>query len=215
MPSKVSAGLLPYRKTSNGSLEVLLAHYGGPLWARKDLGSWTVIKGEIEPSSVIASPPQVDVAISLEARNEIASSKTSRNDNSTFTDELLLQNAKREFTEETGVDISSVADFIPLGEITQRGGKTVHAWAFLFRHPEPAVPRSEAQASTTGVEGLQKHTIEVHSNTFEMEWPPRSGKIQQFPEIDKAEWFSLETARQKINQAQVLFLDRLVGSISS
>lgn len=223
MPSKISAGLLPYRKTSNSSLEVLLAHYGGPLWARKDLGAWTVIKGEIEPSSVIVSPPKVDVAISLEARNEIASSKTSRNDNSTFTDELLLQNAKREFREETGVDVSSLmlsspyegedeggVKFISLGEIIQRGGKTVHAWAFLFRHPEPAVPRSEAQASTTGVEGLQKRIIEVHSNTFEMEWPPRSGKIQQFPEIDKAEWFALDVARQKINPAQVAFLERLV-----
>lgn len=203
MPSKISAGLLPYRKTSNGSLEVLLAHYGGPLWSRKDLGSWTVIKGEIEPSSVIASAPQVDVAISLEARNEIASSKTSRNDNSTFTDELLLQNAKREFTEETGADISSVADFIPLGEITQRGGKTVHAWAF-----------EGSQVHFEYISEDQRFIRVNLRNVFEMEWPPRSGKIQQFPEIDKAEWFALDIARQKINQAQVAFLERLSSMVS-
>ena len=135
-------------------LEVLLAHPGGPFFARKDEGVWTVPKGEVQPG------------------------------------EDLLTRAQTEFEEETGTKTSG--NFIPLGSIKQKGGKTVHAWAF---------------------EGDLPQSFELKSNTFEIEWPSRSGKFKEFPEIDRAEFFPEEVARQKINPAQTPFLNRLSESL--
>ncbi len=101
-------------------------------------------------------------------------------------DEDLLTRAQIEFEEELG--IKPQGDWIPLGSIKQKGGKTVHAWAFEGDLPEP---------------------FELHCNTFQIEWPSRSGKMREFPEIDRAEFFLEELARRKINPAQVVFLDRL------
>jgi len=145
---KVSVGLLMYRRRS-GRLEVLLAHPGGPLFAGKDAGFWTIPKGEIE-----------EVEGELEA-------------------------ARREFEEEAGVRPEGA--FIPLGSITQRGGKIVRAWGF----------EGDRDPGT------------VRSNTFRMEWPPRSGKLQEFAEIDRVEFFSIEEAKRKINPAQVPLVEAL------
>src|SRR6185436_9334966 len=142
-----SAGVLMYRRTEGG-LEVLLAHPGGPFFTRKDAGGWTIPKGEPNPG------------------------------------EALEAAAAREFTEETGLPMTG--PLVPLGEVRQKGGKTVHAWAFEGDLPPGFIPTS---------------------NTFELEWPPRSGKKQSFPEIDKAEMFPLDVAREKINPAQAVFLD--------
>ncbi len=147
--AKVSAGLLLYR-IREGNPEVLLVHPGGPFWAKKDLGAWSIPKGEIE------------------------------NDADDY-----FETAKREFKEETG--FLPEGNFIPLDSIKQKGGKTVHAWA---------------------IEGDCDTTLLI-SNTFTMEWPPRSGIQQEFPETDRAEFFPLETARQKINPAQAEFISRL------
>jgi len=136
-----------YRRR-HGVLEVFLAHPGGPFWASKDAGAWTIPKGEVEPG-----------------------------------DELEAT-ALREFEEETG--IAPIGGRHALGSVVQKNGKTVHAWAF---------------------EGDLDGPIE--SNTFRLEWPPRSGRYQDCPEIDRAEWFDLATARAKINPAQEAFLDRL------
>jgi len=144
------------------------------------------VGGEVESASVTVS-----------GRGEAPRSQPASID----IDALLLQTAKREFTEETGIDISNVTEFIPLGKIKQRGGKIVHAWA--FHNPvRKGVVFSEGSGR---VLNLSKGV-----STFEMEWPPRSGQIKQFPEIDTAEWFTLSVARQKINPAQIAFLDRLV-----
>ncbi|HEX9615742.1 MAG TPA: NUDIX domain-containing protein [Bacteroidota bacterium] len=151
---KVSAGLLLYRKRK-GVLEVLLVHPGGPLWAKKDDGSWSLPKGEIEKG-------EEPVAV-----------------------------ARREFREETGFNPDG--DFIPLGSITQASGKIVHAWA---------------------VEG-DLNARAIKSNTFPMEWPPHSGKQQEFPEVDRAEWFPMDPAKKKINKAQVSLLERLQAAILS
>jgi predicted NUDIX family NTP pyrophosphohydrolase len=145
---KRSAGLLLYRRAP--ALEVLLVHPGGPFFAKKDDGVWSVPKGEYEP------------------------------------DEDALAAAVREFEEELGSK-PPTGDRIDLGEIKQRAGKIVTAWA---------------------VEG-DVDVAAVVSNTFEMEWPPRSGRTAEFPEIDRAEWFDLATARTKILAAQEPFLDRL------
>lgn len=136
-------------RTRDGAIEVLLAHPGGPFWARKDAGVWSIPKGEIKEN------------------------------------EDLFLAAKREFEEEVG--IAPVGTYIPLGSIKQKGGKVVHAWAFEG-NCEPA---------------------NITSGTFQMEWPPRSGEQKEFPEIDRAEFFSIEQAREKINAAQAEFLDRL------
>lgn len=149
-----SAGLLPWRRRA-GALEVLLGHHGGPYFARKDLGSWTVIKGEFEPG------------------------------------EAALDVARREFREETGFEAPD-GDLIDLGEIRQKGGKTVIAWAV------------EADLDPT----------QAASNTFDLEWPPGSGLIQAFPEIDRVEWFDLPTARAKVKAAQIPLLERLASAIS-
>lgn len=149
MRSRRAAGLLMYRVLRDGAIEVLLAHPGGPLFARKDDGHWTIPKGEHD-------------------NNEDA-----------------LQAAQREFSEETG--LRPTPPFLPLGEITQKGGKVVRAWAFA----------GDCDPMT------------LVSNTFEMEWPPHSGKMQAFPEVDRCEFFSLKNARRKIKQAQTPLLDAL------
>ena len=146
--AKKSAGLLLFRH--RGSVEVLLAHPGGPFWAKKDDGAWTIPKGEL-------------------------------ND-----DEEPLAAAVRECHEELGVVVAG--DFLPLAPIRQPGGKLVLAWA-VEADFDPRL---------------------LHSNTFEMEWPPRSGKRQAFPEIDRAGWFSPEVARRKILAGQVPLIDELL-----
>lgn len=143
-----SAGLLLFRRQRNG-LAVLLVHPGGPLWARKDEGAWSIPKGEIEDG------------------------------------EDPLAAARREFEEELGSPVSG--DFIELPPVRQASGKVVHAWA-VESDFDPA-------ALTSGL--------------FSMEWPPRSGRQQQFPEVDRAEWFSIDEAKRKINKAQIALLDRL------
>jgi predicted NUDIX family NTP pyrophosphohydrolase len=150
---KQSAGLLLYR-VRDDALEVLLAHPGGPLFARKDAGAWTVPKGEPEA------------------------------------DEELEACAAREFAEETGLPVPA-RPWIALGEVQQRGGKRVHAWA---------------------VEG-DCDVSALRCNTFELEWPPKSGRIQTYPEIDRFEFFTLEAARAKINPAQIELLDRLRAAL--
>jgi len=146
--SASSAGILMYRRVGS-KLEVLLVHPGGPYWRRKDEGSWSIPKGEMNAGE------EAGIA------------------------------AIREFTEETGIALT--APLQPLGEICQRAGKRVLGFA---------------------VEGdLDVQTIK--SNTFEIEWPPRSGMMQAFPEIDRAEWFDLPVAQGKILDGQRPFLDRL------
>jgi len=144
-----SAGILLYRRIGP-HVEVLAVHPGGPLWARKDVGVWSIPKGEYA------------------------------------TEEDALTIARREFLEELGM-AAPPGDARPLGEVRQKGGKVVTAWA---------------------LEGNIDVTVVV-SNTFEMEWPPRSGNLQEFPEVDRAEWFDIATARTKLIAAQVEFLDRL------
>lgn len=146
MPSK-SAGIIAYRKRRE--IEVLLVHPGGPFWRNKDLGAWSIPKGEY------ADEEDAEAA------------------------------ARREFAEELGLELS--APLTALGEIKQRGGKLVTAFA------------AELDLDVRG----------IRSNTFEMEWPPRSGKRQAFPEVDRAEWLTLEEAREKINAGQRPLLDRL------
>lgn len=147
--SKVSAGLLVYRL--NGSaLEIFLGHPGGPFFAKKDAGVWSIPKGEVDG------------------------------------DEDLLQTALREFEEETG--IKPEGEYLSLGHIKQKNGKIVHAWAFA---------------------GDWDKNKPIRSNTFTMEWPPHSGQKQEFPEIDQGAFFDSETAKQKINPAQVALIERL------
>jgi predicted NUDIX family NTP pyrophosphohydrolase len=151
--SRVSAGLLMFRRAKIG-LELLLVHPGGPFWAKKDDGAWTIPKGEAAAG------------------------------------EDLLTRAQIEFSEELGIKPSGT--WIELGSIKQRGGKTVHAWAF---------------------EGDLPAGFKLKSNFFEMEWPPRSGKLQKFPEVDRAEFFPQEIARRKINSAQTVLIDCLCKAL--
>ncbi|WP_442483676.1 NUDIX domain-containing protein [Aeoliella sp. SH292] len=155
---RIAAGLLMFR-VCDGRVEVLLVHPGGPFFAKRDAGVWTVPKGE--PNA-----------------GELAS-----------TDDELLAIARREFAEETG--ISPTGEFLALGSIVQKGGKRVHAWAF----------RGDCDAAA------------CQSNLFEMEWPPKSGRRVTFPEVDRAEWFDLDTARAKIKESQIPLLDRLEVSL--
>jgi predicted NUDIX family NTP pyrophosphohydrolase len=148
--AKRSAGILLYR-LSGGAPEVLLVHPGGPFWARRDAGAWSVPKGEYED----ADDP--------------------------------LAAARREFEEETGTALET-GELLELGDVKQKNGKVVCAWA------------AEGNLDPDA----------VHSNTFTMEWPPRSGRTAQFPEIDRAGWFGIDEAREKLNPAQAEFLDRLL-----
>lgn len=148
---KVSAGILPWRRRA--ALEVLLVHPGGPLWAKKDEGAWSIAKGLVEEGE---SPEAA---------------------------------ARREFAEETGW--APPAALVPLGEITQRGGKRVVAFA----------AEMDVDPGT------------LVSGTFEMEWPPRSGRRAVFPEVDRAAWFAPDEARRAINPAQAELLDRLAAQL--
>lgn len=149
--TKRSAGLLMYRIRNQP--EVLLAHPGGPFWAKKDDGAWTIPKGEIEDG------------------------------------EDPLAAAQREFEEE--LRFVPVGTFCPLGQVKQKSDKLVEAWAF----------QGDCDPS------------QIKSNTFELEWPPHSGKRQKYPEVDRAEFFSLAEARRKINPAQRAFLDALMAML--
>jgi len=143
--TKQSAGLLVFRAGPDG-VEVLLVHPGGPFWAKKDEGAWSIPKGEMDDG------------------------------------EDALVAARREFREETGFVVGDVAR--PLAPVRLSSGKVVHAWA-VPGDADPALLRS---------------------NTFSMEWPPRSGRSQEFPEVDRAAWFSLAEAKRKIAAGQLPFL---------
>jgi len=151
MPKR-SAGLLLYRRRGE-SLEVFLVHPGGPLWAKKDLGAWSIPKGEYSE------------------------------------DEDALMAARREFAEETG--FSAPEDAVPLGELKQAGGKMVVAWA------------AEGDCDPA----------KLVSNVCHIEWPPRSGRKIEIPEVDRAAWFSLDEARARILKSQQPFVDRLARVI--
>jgi len=150
---RVSAGILLFRRTPAG-IEVLLAHPGGPIFARRDEGHWTIPKGEPDP------------------------------------DERLIDAARREFREETGMPPPD-GQWIELGSIVQKGGKVVHGWA---------------------VEG-ELRPEDVVSETFELEWPPRSGRTEIHPEIDRVAWFDPAEARRRIKEAQIPLIDRLEASL--
>ena len=147
MTARESAGILLHRA---GRSEVLLVHPGGPFWARKDAGAWSIPKGEVEPGEA----PEAA--------------------------------ALREFAEETGTRLPDGA-LEPLGSVKLKSGKLVHAFA--------AAGDLDPEA--------------IVSSRFELEWPPRSGRLQQFPEVDRAGWFGLDEAREKLNPAQAAFIDRL------
>ncbi len=153
MVKKKSAGILLYR-FKNNSLEIFLVHPGGPFWAKKDLGSWSIPKGEFQD------------------------------------EEDALHAAKREFFEETGMKLTG--DCMELKPIKQKSGKTVYAWA---------------------VKG-DIDSDKIISNTFEIEWPPASGKQQAFPEIDRGGWFSISEAKEKINESQCALINELVLKIN-
>jgi predicted NUDIX family NTP pyrophosphohydrolase len=144
-----SAGILLF-KYADGRLQVMLVHPGGPFWAKKDDGAWSIPKGLLEEA------------------------------------EPALEAAKREFKEETGFDVDG--EFIELGEITQPSRKIVHAWAL------------ERDLDVT----------KIKSNTFTLEWPKNSGNVRQYPEVDKAQWFDVDQAREKILKGQTGFIDRLI-----
>ncbi|MBZ9638135.1 NUDIX domain-containing protein [Streptomyces sp. PSKA30] len=150
MTGRRSAGLLLFRHTDQG-LQVLLGHMGGPFFARRNTGAWTVPKGEYDPR------------------------------------EPAWEAARREFEEELGLPPPD-GEAVPLGEVRQTNGKIVTAWA-VEADLDPA---------------------SISPGTFTMEWPPKSGRTQEFPELDRVEWFGLDRAREVIVKAQAAFLDRLV-----
>lgn len=154
MATKRSSGILLYRDGDGGVTEFLLVHPGGPYWARRDDGAWSIPKGGIEGEE---------------------DSRTA---------------ALRELDEELGAGAPDLdpGELIDLGSIRQRAGKVVDAWA------------AEGDFDPAALD----------SNTFEMEWPPRSGREVEFPEVDRADWFDLEGARRKLLPAQGEFLDRLL-----
>jgi predicted NUDIX family NTP pyrophosphohydrolase len=154
MPTR-SAGILLYR-TRAGRVEVLIAHMGGPLWARRDERAWSIIKGEHGA------------------------------------DEEPLAAALREFAEETGRDVPPGTP-VPLGEARQKSGKLVCAWALEADFPADS----------------------IDPGTFTMEWPPRSGRLQEFPEIDRVAWFDIDTAAHKLVAGQVQFLERLASMLDA
>ena len=149
MAKKSTAGLLLYRR--HNELEVFLIHPGGPFWTKKDVGAWSLPKGEICQG------------------------------------EQPLEAAKREFAEETGFSIAG--EFHPLEPLKQPGGKLVYAWA-IEGDCDPA---------------------QLKSNLFSLEWPPKSGKTQEFPEVDRGAWFDISEARRRIRSAQAGFLDQLLA----
>jgi predicted NUDIX family NTP pyrophosphohydrolase len=151
---RISAGILLYRFRS-GTVEVFLVHPGGPFWRGKDIGAWSIPKGEIEEGAD------------------------------------TLATARREFKEETGSRVDG--EFVALKPLKQKSGKLVHAWAL----------QGEIDASS------------IKSNAFSMEWPPRSGREQEFPEVDRGGWFTIATAREKILPGQRGFIDQLEESLSS
>jgi predicted NUDIX family NTP pyrophosphohydrolase len=148
-----SAGLLLYRRR-DGAVELLLVHPGGPLWARRDAGAWSIPKGEVDEGE---DPRAV---------------------------------ALREFEEETGHPAPR-GELVGLGEVRQRGGKLVTAWA-AAGDLDPAA---------------------ITSNPFTLEWPPRSGRRREFPEVDRAGWFDPATAREKLLPAQAELVDRLLAAL--
>ena len=157
MPAKQSAGVLLYRHGSDG-IEVLLVHPGGPFWARKDDGAWSIPKGEVEPG------------------------------------EEAVEVALREFEEELGTPPPVVRGaLVDLGTIRQKAGKVVAAWC----------GEGDFDPST------------LASNTFSIEWPPRSGQVKEFPEVDRAGWFSLAEARVKLLEAQAELIDRLEAVLAA
>jgi predicted NUDIX family NTP pyrophosphohydrolase len=137
-----------------GRLEVFLVHPGGPFWAKKDLGAWSISKGEYVEG------------------------------------ELPLEAARREFQEETG--FAATGDFLELGVVQQAGGKIVSAWAF------------EGDCDPG----------KLISNLCQVEWPPRSGRMIEIPEVDRGGWFSIADAKERILKSQAPFLDRLSGLLS-
>ena len=151
----ISAGLILFRRSAERGLEIFLAHPGGPFWANRDTGAWTIPKGVVEDG------------------------------------EDLLDAARREFNEETG--IVATGPFIPLGSIKQKAGKTVHAWAW----------EGDADAST------------ITSNFTTTEWPRGSGKMMSFAEIDRCQWFDAKTAVEKMNPAQSELVGRLKTLLDS
>jgi predicted NUDIX family NTP pyrophosphohydrolase len=155
--TKRSAGILLFRRAS-GETEFLLVHPGGPFWAKRDRGAWSIPKGEIEPG------------------------------------EEPRDSALRELKEELGAPPRLEPEqLIELGQVRQRAGKVVEAWA------------AEAEFDPATLESLG----------FEMEWPPRSGRQEEFPEVDRAEWFGLEAAREKILAGQAPFLERLLEHLEN
>jgi predicted NUDIX family NTP pyrophosphohydrolase len=150
---RTSAGILLYRERAG--LEVLIGHMGGPFWAKKDDGGWSIPKGEYGPGE----------------------------------DPLAV--ACREFEEELGTAVPAHA-FLPLGELRTTSSKVLTVWA----------AEGDLDAGT------------CVSNTFELEWPPRSGRVQTFPEIDRVAWFDLRSARVRLNHAQTAFIDRLVAALA-
>jgi predicted NUDIX family NTP pyrophosphohydrolase len=154
MAGKRSAGILLHRRGADGEREVLLVHPGGPFWAKKDAGAWSIPKGEYEAGE---DPFEV---------------------------------AQREFLEELGSPVPA-SEFVPLGEVRQSGGKVLTVWA-----------AAGDLDVTTAV-----------SNTFTVEWPPRSGRLQEFPEIDRAAWVPVDRARELLVKGQVPLLDRLAAAL--
>jgi predicted NUDIX family NTP pyrophosphohydrolase len=154
VPARKSAGILLYRFT-DGVLEVLIGHMGGPFWSRRDDGAWSIPKGESLPG------------------------------------EELVDVARREFTEEMGFPVPA-GDLLALGELRTSSSKLVTIWAL----------QGDLDATAT------------RSNTFSVEWPPRSGRVQEYPEIDRAAWLPVEQAREKLVKGQAPFLDRLLAALA-
>ena len=149
----LSAGILMWRRGAGGAVEVLLGHFGGPLWAKKDAGAWAIPKGLVEEG------------------------------------ETTEQAARREFREELG--FAADGDLIPLGRIRQKGGKYVEAFAL----------EGDLDAAA------------IVSNEFTLEWPPKSGRVQSHPEIDRASWFDIAEARNKILPSQAQILDAFEATV--